>query len=110
MRLRSGTTARWLRVVVGTSVLALVTTGCALTRVSVSSTGAEGNKASSWVRDVTNDGRYTLFLSSADNLVPGDTNGTEDVFRHDAETGTTVRVDVSVTGAQLAQRSQPAAR
>jgi Tol biopolymer transport system component len=50
---------------------------------------------------ISADGRYVVFTSDADNLVAGDTNGRGDVFRHDRLTGRTVRVSVSITGAQL---------
>ncbi len=90
------------RAVVGASVVALLASGCAISRVSVSSTGAEGTKASSKVLAVTDDGRYSLFTSNADNLVPGDTNGQTDVFRHDAKTGETIRADLAKDGGQLA--------
>src|SRR5690348_8035959 len=33
--------------------------------------------------DVSADGRYVVFSSSASNLVPGDTNGADDVFVKD---------------------------
>jgi hypothetical protein len=84
----------------GASVVALVATGCAITRVSVSSSGSEGNQASgSW--SVTDDGRYSLVSSDATNLVPDDTNNATDFFRHDTKTGATVRVDVANDGSQL---------
>jgi Tol biopolymer transport system component len=51
-------------------------------RVSVDSTGAQGNDAS-LEPSVNADGRYVAFTSLAQNLVPGDTNGA-DVFVHDA--------------------------
>jgi Tol biopolymer transport system component len=41
-----------------------------------------------------------VFVSSASNLVPGDTNGREDVFVHDLVTGSTTRVSVSSGGVQ----------
>lgn len=43
---------------------------------------------------VSADGRYTLFLTDADNLLPGvsDLNAGKDVFLHDRATGTTVLV------------------
>ena len=47
------------------------------------------------------DGRFTAFLSSATNLVPGDTNGVVDVFVRDNFAGTTTRVSTTSTGAQL---------
>jgi Tol biopolymer transport system component len=39
-------------------------------------------------------GRYACFQSSASNLVPGDTNGSWDVFRRDLTTNTTIRVSL----------------
>ena len=51
-------------------------------------------------RVVTLDGRFVVFESYASNLVPGDTNGTRDVFVRDRGTGTTERVSVSSGGAQ----------
>jgi hypothetical protein len=101
MRLRSGTFTRSGRWAIGVAVLALVAAGCGVTRVSVSGTGAQGNGASSGVLGTTDDGRYVLFTSDATNLVPGDTNGATDVFRHDTRTGATVRVDLAPNGAQL---------
>ena len=46
------------------------------------------------------DARYVAFVSGADNLVPGDTNGRDDVFVRDTRTGVTSRVNVSDTGKQ----------
>jgi hypothetical protein len=69
------------------------------TRVSVSSDGAEGDLESTRP-GVSRDGRVIGFVSLATNLVPGDTNGFEDVFVHDRRTGTTERVSVSSDGAQ----------
>ena len=69
-------------------------------RVSVSSTGAQGD-GDSGVEHVSTagrpvaisgDGRYVAFSSFASNLVAGDTNGVEDVFVHDRLTGATERV------------------
>jgi hypothetical protein len=67
------------------------------TRVSVSSTGAQGNGPSF---QSSTHGRYVAFVSSASNLVPGDTNGADDVFVRDLVAGTTTRVSVTETGAQ----------
>ncbi|MDO0928913.1 hypothetical protein QQY24_27165 [Streptomyces sp. TG1A-8] len=50
---------------------------------------------------VSEDGRYVLFSSEADNLVPGDTNGIEDAFVRDAWTGRVQRVSVGDHGKQL---------
>ena len=68
-------------------------------RISVSSSGAQGNGNSSdqWI---SADGRYISFFSQASNLVPGDTNGAPDVFVHDRQTGVTERVSISSDGSQ----------
>lgn len=49
---------------------------------------------------ISGNGRYVVFESSSSNLVLGDTNGTQDVFRWEVDTGTVIRVSVSSTGAQ----------
>jgi Tol biopolymer transport system component len=49
---------------------------------------------------VSADGHYVLFVSAATNLVPGDTNATDDIFLRDLRTGATRRVNVSAHGAQ----------
>ena len=41
------------------------------------------------------------FISDATNLVPGDTNGLDDAFVRDLNTGRTVRVSLTADGAQL---------
>lgn len=41
---------------------------------------------------ISADGRFVTFGSDASDLVPGDTNGTEDCFVHDVKTRTTTRV------------------
>ena len=66
-------------------------------RMSVDSSGGEGNAGSSGA-DISTDGRYVAFRSSASNLVPGDTNGKSDVFIRDRLMGTIERVSVSSTG------------
>jgi hypothetical protein len=70
------------------------------TRVSVSSLGVEGNN---WSLDasISADGRHVAFASSASNLIPGDTNGTEDAFVHDRQTGVTERVSIDSSGAEV---------
>ncbi len=71
----------------------------ATTRVSVDSTGTQGND-SSYTSSISADGRFVAFWGLASNLVPGDTNGDEDVFVHDRQTGATTRVSVDSSGAQ----------
>jgi flagellin-like hook-associated protein FlgL len=69
------------------------------TRVSVDSLGTQSD-ANSFEADISSDGRYVTFTSLASNLVAGDTNGTQDIFRHDRQTGITTRVSVDSLGAQ----------
>jgi Tol biopolymer transport system component len=47
---------------------------------------------------LSGDGRYVAFTSSADNLVPGDTNKAQDVFVRDLPGGTTALVSVNSSG------------
>lgn len=74
------------------------------TRVSVSSSGIQGN-GSSGGPEMSADGRYVVFTSTASNLVPGDTNGVNDVFIHDLVQATTRRVSVSNSGTQANEDS-----
>jgi RHS repeat-associated protein len=68
--------------------------------VSLSSTGEQGNGASA-IPEISADGRYVAFESSATNLVPGDTNAHGDVFVRDLEAGRTVRASVDGAGNEL---------
>jgi archaellum component FlaF (FlaF/FlaG flagellin family) len=78
------------------------------TRANVSGTGEQGNRTSDEdypgsltdSATISANGRYVAFYSNSSNLVPGDTNGTGDVFVRDLRTGTTTRVSVTDTGAQ----------
>jgi Tol biopolymer transport system component len=63
------------------------------TLVSVSTNGGPANGAST-DPVMTPDGRYVAFISSASNLVPGDTNGIPDVFVRDLVAGTDYLVSV----------------
>jgi Tol biopolymer transport system component len=85
--------------VLGLIVPALVDAQPATTRVSVGSGGIQANHPSVSPA-ISADGRWVAFSSSANNLVPNDTNDTEDVFLHDRQTGTTNRVSVGPGGAQ----------
>ncbi|MDX3098127.1 S8 family serine peptidase [Streptomyces sp. ME19-03-3] len=67
-------------------------------RVSVASDGTQGNGLSS-APVLSADGRYAVFNSDSDNLVPGDTNNTTDVFVRDRQTGTTSRISQGPDGA-----------
>src|SRR5690349_4128836 len=68
-----------------------------ITRLSVSSGGVEGNGYSRSA-DISADGRYVAFRSEASNLVSGDTNGDEDIFLRDRQTGQTTRISISSSG------------
>ncbi|MEG4284712.1 calcium-binding protein [Microcoleus sp. A006_D1] len=73
------------------------------TRVSVDSAGNQGNgdfSSFSLVPSISADGRFVAFKSNAFNLVPGDTNNTEDIFVRDLSTNTTTRVSVDSAGNQ----------
>jgi Tol biopolymer transport system component len=69
------------------------------TRVSTSTTQAEAN-AGAAEPDISGNGRYIVFQSAANNLVPGDSNGVTDIFLHDRLLMTTQRVSVAATGDQ----------
>ncbi|HEX5051370.1 MAG TPA: calcium-binding protein [Planctomycetota bacterium] len=74
-------------------------------RVSVATGGGQADLQSYWP-SLSSDGRLVVFHSDASNLVPGDTNGIDDVFVRDRLAGTTTRVDVSAIGAQADGASQ----
>jgi Tol biopolymer transport system component len=67
------------------------------TRVSVGSGGTQANHPSIGPA-ISGDGRWVAFASSANNLVPDDTNDTTDVFLHDRQTATTIRVSSGPEG------------
>jgi hypothetical protein len=69
------------------------------TRVSVNSAGGEGNDMS-WGPAISPDGRYIGFMSLASNLVPGDSNGYIDAFRHDRLTNSLERISVDTNGVE----------
>ena len=73
-------------------------------RVSVNTLGVEGN-FDSFNPELSADGRRVAFLSWANNLVPGDTNGQGDVFLHDLDSGRTRRISISSLGAQASTYS-----
>lgn len=61
--------------------------------------GAEGDRGS-FTPEISSDGRYVAFRSTATNLVDSDTNGEEDIFLHDTQTGITTRVSVASDGSE----------
>ena len=68
-----------------------------VTRVSVAADGGDPDGPSS-NPDLSADGRFVVFESSATNLVAGDTNGAPDVFVRDVQTGTTALVSTARGG------------
>ncbi len=74
-------------------------------RVSISSSGVQGN-GGSFSPALTPDGRMIVFESLATNLAPEDTNRHRDIFVHDRETGVTTRVSVDSRGNQANNFSQ----
>ena len=74
------------------------------TLVNVSTDGAIAN-GMSFTLDISADGQWLAFSSEADNLVPGDTNASDDVFVHNRLTGETTRVSVATGGEQGNQAS-----
>jgi Tol biopolymer transport system component len=70
-------------------------------RVSSSMTGGPAAQGIWYPYDVSADGRYVVFVSASPDLVPGDTNGVEDVFLFDRELATMRRVSVDGDGNQL---------
>ena len=69
-------------------------------RVSVGAGGQQADARSFIVGGISDDGRYALFESEADNLVANDTDMTDDAFVRDRTAHTTIRVSVSSTGVQ----------
>lgn len=78
-----------------------------ITRVSLNTSGEQGNASSGngysghpTRNCLSANGRWIAFESIADNLVSGDTNGTDDIFVHDRLTHETTRVSVDSNGRQ----------
>lgn len=81
-------------------------------RVSVSSAGTQGDQQSGHTGNAgfiealavglscSADGRFVVFESNAENLVPGDTNVRTDIFLRDRLLGTTERVSLGAGGGQ----------
>ncbi|MFI6807106.1 hypothetical protein ACIBO6_19075 [Streptomyces luteogriseus] len=100
-RVTSGTLGVALAVALGT-VAALPATAAPAPaprteKASVAPDGTDGN-APSGGPSLSADGRRLAFVSSADNLVAGDTDGTADAFVRDLRTGTTRMAGRSVDG------------
>ena len=73
-------------------------------RVSTDKNGGQGN-AISYAPSISADGRYVAFDSDASNLVPGDTNGTLDVFVRDLQSGAITRVSTGAMAIRAMRQS-----
>jgi Tol biopolymer transport system component len=65
--------------------------------ISVDPSGAPGNSFS-FRPAISDDGRYVVFESAATSFVPGDVNGTYDVFLRDRSAGSTECISVDPRG------------
>jgi len=68
-----------------------------MARVSVDSHGRQAD-GDSYDAVISANGRFVAFVSDAANLVPGDTNGHEDVFVRDLRDAATIRVSIGAGG------------
>lgn len=68
--------------------------------VSSDAYGVQAANGSSNGHQMSADGRFIVFSSSASNLVPGDTNGVADVFIKDMLSGAIRRLSVNEAGVQ----------
>jgi hypothetical protein len=76
-------------------------------RTSVSSEGKQANggitganTSNAGCVSISADGRYIAWASDADNLVPGDSNNSSDIFVRDRVANSTTRVSVAADGSQ----------
>ena len=69
-----------------------------VTLASVNASGNGGGNGDSVPGQVSSNGQFVVFQSSASDLVPGDTNGVSDIFVRDLQAGTTRLVSVAADG------------
>ncbi len=74
--------------------------------ISVDSQGIQGN-GSSGVQSISGDGRFVALGSWSTNLVPGDSNGVDDIFVHDRVNRTTICVSVNPSGSPRGSAGSP---
>jgi hypothetical protein len=80
----------------------------ATTLVSVNLDGTGAGNGDSIPAGISSNGRFALFESAANNLVPGDTNGANDVFVRDLTANKTTLVSVSTNGGTANRASRSA--
>lgn len=100
----AATLRRSTAVAVASGLLAVATPGLAVTteppELVSENPSAQSANGGGGIPSISADGRYVAFGSSADDLVPGDTNGQIDIFVRDLTTGEVERVSVSSDGVQ----------
>lgn len=76
--------------------------------ITLSTAGVQANASSSFP-SVSDGGRYVVFKSQADNLIPTDLNNHSNLFQRDTLVGTTRQIDLSDAGAagNAATSSEP---
>lgn len=92
---------------VGDVFLHDVSTGVT-TLVSIAPDGAQAD-GSSGAPAISDDGTVVASQSTADNIVPNDTNGANDVFLHNTTTAATIRASVASDGTEANSDSVDAA-
>ena len=75
-----------------------------VSRVSTTSNGLQASGDSNY-SSLSADGNKVVFFSTASNLVAGDTNGIEDIFVKDLNTGAITRVNTASDGSQANRAS-----
>jgi Ca2+-binding RTX toxin-like protein len=82
-----------------------ISTGVIL-RINTSASWEQANNVNNSISSATTspsisaDGRFVVFESNASNLVPGDTNNTQDIFLKEIATGAISRISISIAGQQ----------
>ncbi len=66
--------------------------------ITTNNAGNGSANSGSFSASVSADGRFVAFVSAATNLVPNDTNGRDDVFVRDRQTGQTKMVSINFAG------------
>ncbi len=81
-------------------ILLIAGSANALQRISFNPMLGDSNGASSNA-EISMDGRYIAFESTASNLVANDNNGASDVFVYDCSTQLITRISVDISGAEV---------
>ncbi len=68
------------------------------TLISVNLAGTNGGNGDSYAVGISTNGRYVLFVTSASDLVAGDTNNASDVLVRDLVAGTNILVSAATNG------------